>query len=177
MHTLFALQSSPAPGRPADGNAAPTTAQTQPADAPPGAPAAPGGIGGFFAGPGQFLIFLVPLAFLLFMSRNQNKKQREIESSIKVGDRVVTRAGVIGKVTDVGERIIKLELAPGVNVQFLKTAIEGIDAGDPKDPKKDDAKKDDKDSKDSKDNSSKDKDSKEKDSKDSKDKDKKKDDS
>ncbi len=110
------------------------------------------------------------------MSRNQNKKQRAIESSIKVGDRVVTRAGAIGKVTDVGERIIKLELAPGVNVQFLKTAIEGIDAGDPKDPKKDDAKKDEKDSKDK---DSKDKDSKDKDSKDSKNdsKDKKKDDS
>lgn len=168
MHTLFALQSSPAPGRPADGSA-PTTAQTQPADAPAGPPPAPGGIGGFFAGPGQFLIFLVPLAFLLFMSRNQKKKQQEIESSIKVGDRVVTRAGAIGKVVDVGERIIKLELAPGVNVQFLKTAIEGVDAGDPKDPKKDDAKKDD---------AKKDeKDSKEKDSKKDDSKDKKKDDS
>ncbi len=165
MHTLFALQSAPAPGRPTDGQAPappPTTTQTQPADAPPPAPS---GVGGFFQGPGQFLIFLVPLAFLLFMSRNQNKKQREIESSLKVGDRVVTRAGAIGKVTDVGERIVKIELAPGVNVQFLKTAIEGVDAGDPKDPKKDDAKKGD----DKKDDAKKDdaKDSK-KDSKDKK---------
>jgi preprotein translocase subunit YajC len=147
VHTLFA-QSAPAPGRPSDGQApAPgaTTTQTQPADAPP---PAPGGVGGFFAGPGQFLIFLVPLAFLLFMSRSQNKKQREIESSLKVGDRVVTRSGAIGKITDVGDRIVKIELAPGVNVQFLKTSIEGVDQGDPKDAKKDDAK--DKDAKDKK---------------------------
>lgn len=113
------------------------TAETQPADHAP-----QGGCASLMSSPAQMLIFLVPLAFFLLMSRNQNKKQREIETSLKVGDRVVTRAGAIGKVVDVGERVVKVELAPGVNVQFLKTAIDGIDAGDPKpEPKKEDSKK------------------------------------
>lgn len=99
-------------------------------------------------GPGSVVLFpLVLLVLMIFLQRGQSKKQRELESNIKIGDRVITRAGAIGKVTEVGDRIIKLELAPGVNVQFLKNAIEGVDAGDPK--AKDD-KKDGKDSKDEK---------------------------
>lgn len=93
-----------------------------------------------------FLIFLLPLALIFFMSRSQSKKQKALETNLKVGDRVVTRAGAIGKLTDLGDRVVKVELAPGVHVQFLKTAIEAIDAGDPKSDK-DTPKKDDKDKK------------------------------
>lgn len=100
-----------------------------------------GGGGSMFGTMSTFLIFLLPLALIFFMSRGQNKKQKELEANLKAGDRVITRAGAIGKVIDVGPRVVKVELAPGVNVQFLKTAIEGLDVDDPK--KTDDAKKSD----------------------------------
>jgi preprotein translocase subunit YajC len=116
--------------------------------APEGASPASGG-GSMFGTMSTFLIFLLPLALIFFMSRGQNKKQKALESSLKAGDRVITRAGAIGKVIDVGPRVVKVELAPGVNVQFLKTAIEGLDTDDTK--KADDAKKtDDKEKKDDK---------------------------
>ena len=70
----------------------------------------------------------LPLLLLVFMTRNQSKKQKELEASLKVGDRVVTQSGLIGKVTDLGERTAKIEIAPGVSVQMLKTAIQGPDA-------------------------------------------------
>jgi len=52
--------------------------------------------------------------------------RKQIESNLKVGDRVVTRSGLVGRIVDLGERA-KIEIAPGVTVQMLKTAIEGLD--------------------------------------------------
>jgi len=77
------------------------------------------------------LIMLLPLLFVLFMSRNQSKKQKELEAALKPGDRVVTQSGLIGKLLEIGDRTAKLEIAPGVNVQILKASIQGVD-GEPK---------------------------------------------
>jgi preprotein translocase subunit YajC len=64
------------------------------------------------------------------MTRSQNKKQQKLEASLKTGDRVVTNSGLIGKIVEIGERTTKLEIAPGVNVQVVKSAIQGLDATD-----------------------------------------------
>jgi preprotein translocase subunit YajC len=109
---------------------------------PPDAAPAPG-LGG-----GSPLIFLMPLlliGLMMWTSRSQAKKQKQLEAALKPGDRVVTNSGLIGKLIEVGERTAKLEIAPGVNVQVLKTSIQGVDGADAAaaDAKKDDAKKDD----------------------------------
>ena len=75
----------------------------------------------------MLLVMALPLLLLVFMTRNQSKKQKELEASLKVGDRVVTQSGLIGKILDMGERTAKVEIAPGVNVQMLKSAIQGPD--------------------------------------------------
>jgi len=93
---------------------------------------------------GMLLVMALPLLLLVLMTRNQSKKQKELESSLKVGDRVVTQAGLIGKVMDIGERTAKLEIAPGVNVQVLKSAIQGPDIVPDKTPAKDEKAKDEK---------------------------------
>lgn len=111
-------QSSPAPGR-ESGTSAPGQPQTQ---APSGPDAAPGG---GFGGMSMLLVMALPLLLLIFMTRSQSKKQKELESSLKVGDRVVTQAGLIGKITDLQERTAKIEIAPGVAVQMLKSSIQG----------------------------------------------------
>jgi preprotein translocase subunit YajC len=89
------------------------------------------------------LIMALPLLLVILTSRNQSKKQKKIEESLKVGDRVFTRSGLIGKLTEIGDRTTKVEIAPGVTVQMLKTAIEGTDTPAPArsaDPAKDSAK-------------------------------------
>ncbi|MBL9025201.1 MAG: preprotein translocase subunit YajC [Myxococcales bacterium] len=107
------------------------------------------------------LFLLLPVLLIFWMTRSQNKKQKDLEESLKVGDRVVTRAGMIGKVTKLGDKTAEIEIAPGVFVAFLKTAIEGKDATDPKaapaDKKAADAKKDEKETKGAKPSAEKDK--------------------
>jgi preprotein translocase subunit YajC len=78
-------------------------------------------------GPGMLIMMALPLLLLVFMTRSQSKKQKELEASLKVGDKVVTSAGLIGKIVDLGERTARIEIAPGVNVQMLKTSIQGPD--------------------------------------------------
>lgn len=74
------------------------------------------------------LFFLLPLLFVFLMTRNQNKKQKEIESSLKPGDQVVTQSGLYGKIVDfIDERKVKLEIAPGVHVKVLKSSIQGVE--------------------------------------------------
>ncbi len=116
---MYAFAQPPAPGR-ESGNAAPAQPSTQ---APSGPDATPQGQG--FGGMGMLLIFALPLLLMIFMTRNQSKKQKQLEESLKVGDRVVTNAGLIGKITDLNERTAKIEIAPGVAVQMLKSAIQG----------------------------------------------------
>jgi preprotein translocase subunit YajC len=80
----------------------------------------------------MLLFILLPFLLLMLMNRSQTKKQKQIEASLKVGDRVITQSGLVGKLVDVGERQVKLEIAPGVNVQMLKGAITGPEGGDQK---------------------------------------------
>jgi preprotein translocase subunit YajC len=89
------------------------------------------------------LLFLLPILLIFFMTRSQNKKQKDLESSLKVGDKVITRSGLVGRIVDLGDRA-KVEIAPGVNVTMLRSAIEGVDGGDKKadESKKADEKKD-----------------------------------
>lgn len=111
-------QPSPPPGRESGAPATSQPSTQAPSGPDPGAQQP-------FGGMGMLLVMALPLLLLVFMTRNQNKKQKELEASLKVGDRVVTQAGLIGKITDLSERTARIEIAPGVNVQMLKTAIQG----------------------------------------------------
>lgn len=124
----------------APGRDSPSTAPVQGAPATPPAGEGAPSPGGLFGGASTILMFLLPLLLIFMMTRNQNKKQKQLESSLKTGDRVVTQAGLIGKLVDVGDRTAKLEIAPGVNIQILKSAIQGldqVDAAKPADAKQD----------------------------------------
>lgn len=77
----------------------------------------------------MLLAFLPVILLMWFTSRSQQKKQKELETKLKKGDRVVTNSGLVGKVSELGEgRYFKLEIAPGVKVQMLRSAIAGIEA-------------------------------------------------
>lgn len=117
-------------------------AQVAPVQGPPAgggpAPAAPGGGGstggGGSGGSGGMMQLLFPVlifvAFYFFLIRPQQKKQKELDSKLKKGDRVFTNAGIIGKIVELGEKRVTLEVSKGVNVVFLRTAIGGVDEGD-----------------------------------------------
>lgn len=75
------------------------------------------------------LLFALPILLLFFSNRTQ-KKQAAAISALKKGDRVVMRGGIVGRLTEVGERYAKLEIAPGVRVDVLRAEIAGPDAGE-----------------------------------------------
>lgn len=125
MVALLSFQNvPPAPGRETSAN---TVAPAAPADK--GAPGAPshgpeGGLGGML----PMLIMVVPLILLMvFTSRSNTKKQKKMLDSLQKGDRVITQGGLVGKLVEVGDRYAKVEVAPGMKVEFLKSGLLGKD--------------------------------------------------
>ena len=89
--------------------------------------AAPAGPGAGGAGM-QSLIFLllIIVVFYFFMIRPQMKKQKDatnFRNSLKKGDKVTTTGGVYGKITDVKDRTVTVEIADNVIVKVDKTAV------------------------------------------------------
>ncbi len=76
----------------------------------------------------SMLIFLVLLFVIMyfFMIRPQSKRQKELRKfreSLKEGDKVVTIGGIYGKVTQVKDTTVTLEIAPDVRIKIDKTSI------------------------------------------------------
>jgi len=72
---------------------------------------------------GVFVMFY----FVLF--RPQQKKQKEhqtLVSKLAAGDEVVTSGGVLGKITDVGDSFVTLEVADGVRIKVQKFQISAL---------------------------------------------------
>jgi len=74
------------------------------------------------------LLLLVPLLLMMFFStRSQQKKQQAALAALQKGDRVVTQSGLVGKLVELGDRYAKVELAPGVKVDIIKSGLIGKD--------------------------------------------------
>ncbi len=87
----------------------------------------------FLRGPARLAaVVAVPLllvGLMWFMNRGEKKRRAELEEKLKKGDRVLTRSGIVGKVLELGDSKVKIEIAPGVNVTMTKQSIEGLDEG------------------------------------------------
>jgi len=82
---------------------------------------------------GMMLVMFLPMILIIFLlNRSQGKKQKELESKLKKGDRVITSGGMVGRIADISpnSRYVKLEVTSGVKLEILKTAIQGLDTGD-----------------------------------------------
>lgn len=120
---LLAAQTVP----PAPGRETSTAQQAAPPPPSGGAPPDPGMGGGLFT----LLIFIVPmLLYLFFISRSQQKKHAAAISTLKKGDRVLTQGGLVGRLVEMGDRFAKLEIAPGVKVEVLKSQVLGVDSAE-----------------------------------------------
>ena len=86
------------------------------------APAA-GGASGYTSILMMVLIFVV---FYFFMIRPQSKRQKEIKKQLeamKPGDSVVTSGGIYGKVKDIKENTVTVEIADNVRVKVDKNSV------------------------------------------------------
>jgi len=127
---VFAFQNvPPAPGR---GDTAPAQPVEQ-KSASGGDPSPPGG--GLF-GMMMPILLVGMIVFLFWSNRSQQKKQEASISGLKKGDKVVTQSGIVGRLVELEPRYAKLEVAPGVKLQILRTSLVGRDAEETAAPKK-----------------------------------------
>ncbi|HCE56471.1 MAG: preprotein translocase subunit YajC [Draconibacterium sp.] len=71
-------------------------------------------------------LLLIIVVFYFFMIRPQMKRQKEIRKfreSLAKGDKVVTTGGIYGKIVEVKETTIILEVAKDVNITVDKAGI------------------------------------------------------
>ena len=70
------------------------------------------------------ILLLVVFYFLLIRPQNKrSKEQREMLSKIAAGDEVATTGGILGKVTEVGDQFLTLEIANGVSIKLQKFQV------------------------------------------------------
>jgi len=69
-------------------------------------------------------LLLVVFYFLLIRPQNKRaKEQREMLAKIAAGDEVATTGGILGKVVEVGEQFLTLEIANGVQIKLQKFQV------------------------------------------------------
>jgi len=71
-------------------------------------------------------LLLIVVVFYFFMIRPQMKRQKEVRKfreSLAKGDKVVTTGGVYGKIVEVKESVIILEIAKDVHITVDKNGI------------------------------------------------------
>jgi preprotein translocase subunit YajC len=87
---------------------------------------AAGGAGGQSLMQAMLLPALLLVVFYFLLIRPQSKRakeQREMLSKIVAGDEVATTGGILGKVTEVGDQFLTLEIASGVSVKLQKFEV------------------------------------------------------
>ena len=78
----------------------------------------------------SILIWIVPIAILYFLilrpQMKRNKEQKNLWEKLSKGDEVVTSGGLTGRVVEVGESYMSLELTEGVVIKIQKQAVVGL---------------------------------------------------
>ena len=86
------------------------------------------------ADPQQQLLGLLPLVamfaiFYCLLIRPQQKKAKEQKlmlEALKRGDEVVTASGMLGRVANIADDVVTVEVAPEVKIKFQKAAITSV---------------------------------------------------
>ncbi len=72
---------------------------------------------------------LLIVVFYFLLIRPQQKKQKEhrqMVETLAVGSEIVTGGGVLGKVMDLGEQFVTVEVAHGVQVKVQRHSIAAV---------------------------------------------------
>lgn len=68
------------------------------------------------------LMFVVMFVFLILPQQRKIKKEKEFESSLKVGDKIVTKSGIHGKIAELAETTVIVETMSG-KIKMERSAI------------------------------------------------------
>ena len=68
------------------------------------------------------LMFVVIYFFMIRPQQKRAKQEKEYESSLKVGDRIITKSGLHGKIAEVSEGTVVIETMSG-KLKMERSAI------------------------------------------------------
>jgi preprotein translocase subunit YajC len=69
-------------------------------------------------------LLLVVFYFLLIRPQSKRaKEQQEMLSKVAVGDEIATAGGILGKVTEVGDQFLSVEISDGVVIKLQKFQV------------------------------------------------------
>jgi len=71
------------------------------------------------------LVFIVVIFWLLIIrpQMKRTKQHRELVANLAVGDEIVSAGGLLGRITEVGDNFIQVELADGIVVKMQKSSV------------------------------------------------------
>jgi preprotein translocase subunit YajC len=82
-----------------------------------------GGLMGFLP---LILIFVVFYFMLIRPQMKRAKEHRQMVTALSKGDEVVTTGGLLGKITDLSDSFVTLELADSVSVKVQRHAVANV---------------------------------------------------
>ena len=69
------------------------------------------------------LMFVVMYFFMILPQMKKGKAQKKFWSEIKKGDHIVTTGGIHGKITEIKETTVIIEIESGVKIKIEKSSI------------------------------------------------------
>ena len=73
------------------------------------------------------LVLIAVFYFLLIRPQQKRAKEhRQMVEALSAGDEIVTNGGLLGKVTEVGEQFLSVELGPNQTVRLQRNAVAAI---------------------------------------------------
>lgn len=75
---------------------------------------------------GILMMVVVVAIFYFFMIRPQQKRQKQIQKAreaLQVGDKIITSGGIYGKIKEINDTNMLIEIADGVRVRVDKTSV------------------------------------------------------
>ncbi|HET7055837.1 MAG TPA: preprotein translocase subunit YajC [Thermomicrobiales bacterium] len=77
------------------------------------------------------LMLLIFYVLVLLPMKRRQKKVQDFQSSVKVGDRVITTSGIYGQITRLGDASVQVQIADKVRVEVARSAIGGLQGQEP----------------------------------------------
>ncbi|MFP4087727.1 MAG: preprotein translocase subunit YajC [Desulfobacteraceae bacterium] len=89
-----------------------------------------GGAGGEGGGFGAFIPLILMFAIFYFLlirpQQKKAKQHKQLLSSLKKGDRIVSSGGLHGLITGIADDVVTVEIAPKVRVKISRGSISGV---------------------------------------------------
>ncbi len=71
-------------------------------------------------------LFAIMYFMLIRPQRKRQKEHQQLVESVAKGDEVVMTSGMLGKVTEVGDIYVSVDVGSNVNLKFQKAAVHAV---------------------------------------------------